>query len=766
MTKRRINLRTNTPEATIHRSILASIRDPIAVLDPSLRVITVNESFYKTFRVQAHETEGRPIYKLGNGQWHVPKLLSLLKDVLPRHSFFDDFEVTHDFEIIGRRTMLVSGREMTGEKIQPMIVVSMQDITERLQYQAHVVASEVRYRRLFEAAQEGILIIDPVSRKITDANSSLLQLLDFPSREIIGKELWEIGLLQGEQASHQFFRLLQQSGSVRLSDLPIESQKGSLIVELISNLYEEAGRKVIQCHVRDMTMRKRAEEAVRAREAELQTIIDRTAFMLTRCSRDLKYLFISRAYAEMIGRKADDVVGKPIQEIIGEAGYRTILPHIQNVLRGAFVQYETGIHFQGVGMRFLRVVYTPETDSRGNVTGWIASILDITEQKRAEEGLRKSEAMLLRAQRGARSGVWEIDLRSDQLFWSEPYYDLFGLMHSVQPTVETWLACMHPDDRPRIAQEFEEAMKAGLDQNMEFRIVLADGSVRWLHRQGQVERDSEGRAVRVSGVTLDVTQRKQAELALRESQQRLAYALDATVGGVWDWNIRTGQVLYSPQWIESLGYSMDEVPPHVSFWESLVHDEDMPRLRRTLQAHLEGRVPIFECQNRLRRKDGTYRWNLDRGKVVEWDADGKPLRMVGTDTDITDRKALEEELRQTLVTNQAVMASMGEGLYTLDANGLITYVNPMAERLLGWQCGELLGSKMHDIIHYKHRDGTPFPAEECKGFLVLREGKVLVGQPDVFIRKDGTFFDVVYSSSPIYFGDTLNGLVVVFREVQ
>jgi PAS domain S-box-containing protein len=115
--------------------------------------------------------------------------------------------------------------------------------------------------------------------------------------------------------------------------------------------------------------------------------------------------------------------------------------------------------------------------------------------------------------------------------------------------------------------------------------------------------------------------------------------------------------------------------------------------------------------------------------------------------------------------NHAVMASMREGLYTLDTRGLATYINPAAERLFGWSSEELLGRKMHDIIHYQHPDGKAFPADECALLQVLRTGAALLVYEDVFIRKDRTFFPVVYSSSPIKSGGEIVGLVVVFRDV-
>jgi PAS domain S-box-containing protein len=136
--------------------------------------------------------------------------------------------------------------------------------------------------------------------------------------------------------------------------------------------------------VRDITERKRLESVLRAKEAELETILNRTPFMLTRCSRDLRYLFVSRAYAEMIGRRPEDVAGRPIVEIMGQDGFATIRPHIETVLRGTPVEYESDVPFKGVGPRSLHVQYTPERDARGDVTGWVASITDVSVRQRAE----------------------------------------------------------------------------------------------------------------------------------------------------------------------------------------------------------------------------------------------------------------------------------------------------------------------------------------------------------------------------------------------
>ena len=125
----------------------------------------------------------------------------------------------------------------------------------------------------------------------------------------------------------------------------------------------------------------------------------------------------------------------------------------------------------------------------------------------------------------------------------------------------------------------------------------------------------------------------------------------------------------------------------------------------------------------------------------------------------------ERSSRQREAEHEAVMLNMGEGLYTVDTRGLVTFINPAGERLFGWTSAELLGRKMHDVTHYKRADGTPFPADECAGLRVLRDGATLTGHEDTFIRKDGSFLPVVYSSSRVVFDGNVVGLVVVFRDV-
>lgn len=173
----------------------------------------------------------------------------------------------------------------------------------------------------------------------------------------------------------------------------------------------------------------------------------------------------------------------------------------------------------------------------------------------------------------------------------------------------------------------------------------------------------------------DVSKRRQAEEALRQSEERLSFALEATNDGLWDWDIRSGAVYFSPQWGRLLGYGPGEVPSRVEFFFERVHPEDVPAVRQALTDHLEGRVPIKQSEVRLKTKAGDYRWFLDRGKVVARDAEGKPTRMVGTITDITARKRAEETIAHSVASLRATLESTADGILTVGADRRIESFN-------------------------------------------------------------------------------------------
>ena len=356
-----------------------------------------------------------------------------------------------------------------------------------------------------------------------------------------------------------------------------------------------------------------------------------------------------------------------------------------------------------------------------------------------EEHLRKSQDLLLRAQRGAKAGVWEVDLRTGHITWSEPYYDLFGFDPVLEPSIDLWLSGIHPNDRARVVTQHEQSIKDRRDQSIEYRILRPDGTLRWIHRKGQIEFNQDGEAIRINGISFDITERKQAEEAVAATAlfpaQNPSPVLRVNGAGLL--------VYMNPASDRLLGELRLQVGHTVP-----------SRLRELVEQALQtGRSEKVEYEV------GSCLYIISVMPLIKEQYANLYL------TDITDRKQAEDALRCAADFDEAVMNNMGEGLFTVDQEGCVTSMNPAAEELFGWTFEELRGKKMHLMTHHHYPDGRPFPPEECAGLRVLREGLRLVDHEDVFIRKDGTFFNVVYSSSPIRVKGEVTGLIVVFRDI-
>jgi PAS domain S-box-containing protein len=369
-------------------AIIRTARDPFLILDANLRVERANEAFYSTFKVSREESLGRTVFELDHGHWDIPKLRELIEDILPRHSFFNAFEVTHDFEHIGHRTMLLNARTLSETNGQhARILLGIQDISELLHFQAEMRRSELRYRRLFEAGKDGVLIIDPRTRKILDANPFMTDLLDYPHQALLGKELFEIGVLKDEDASRNAFAELQRNGFIRYENLPLETQSGQRRdVEFVSNLYQEGGEKIIQCNIRDVTKRKQAERELSERARLLDLSNDG---IIVRDLND-KITLWNKGAEKLFGWTFEEAKGKDLHALLhtefpkGMEGMAAHL-HSETPYSGELIQTARD------GRRvpcLCRWVLDPGTKSI------LTSYTDITERKKAEDELREANAQL------------------------------------------------------------------------------------------------------------------------------------------------------------------------------------------------------------------------------------------------------------------------------------------------------------------------------------------------------------------------------------
>ncbi|HEX7177612.1 MAG TPA: PAS domain S-box protein, partial [Pyrinomonadaceae bacterium] len=181
-------------------------------------------------------------------------------------------------------------------------------------------ASEIRYRRLFESARDGILILDADSRKITDANPFMVEFLGYSWDEFLGRELWEIGLFKDKDESQTAFRELQATGYIRYEDMPLQTKAGKQWnVEFISNVYREDGHQVIQCNIRDITARKSAAEALAQANQRVADILESITDAFFAVDHEWRFTYLNRQAEPLLQRKRDEILGKSIWEEFPEA---------------------------------------------------------------------------------------------------------------------------------------------------------------------------------------------------------------------------------------------------------------------------------------------------------------------------------------------------------------------------------------------------------------------------------------------------------------
>jgi PAS domain S-box-containing protein len=275
-------------------------------------------------------------------------------------------------------------------------------------------------------------------------------------------------------------------------------------------------------------------------------------------------------------------------------------------------------------------------------------VRDISVRKRAEAILRESEERLSLAFAGAREGVWDWNLETGAVMYSPRWKQMLGYAEDeIEPHVSAWKHLLHPDDEPRARELNESLAQGGETYEGEFRLRHKEGHyIHVLSRGYPVRREPGGPVVRIVGTHLDITARKRTEMALRESEERLTLAFAGAREGVWDWNLETNAVAYSPRWTQMLGYAEDEIEPHISAWERLVHPDDRPLADEAHDSVTRGET-TYEAEFRLRHKDGRYIHVLSRGFPVRREPGGPVVRIVGTHFDLTERKQTEELLRRS-----------------------------------------------------------------------------------------------------------------------
>jgi PAS domain S-box-containing protein len=616
-------------------------------------------------------------------------------------------------------------------------------------------ASEIRYRRLFEAAQDGILIVDPASRQILDVNPFLTKLLGYSRKDIVGKELWEIGLYQDIESNKEAFQSLKVQGYIRYDNRPLKTKDGLPIdVEFVSNTYDVGNSLVIQCNIRDNTARKRLEGELRLFRALIDQTKDKIEVIDPESGR---FLDVNKRACIAYGYTHDEFLSLGFSDIDSVVAVRPWLDVVGELRLTSFATFESR-HRRKDGSVFpveinINSIYLDREY-------FVAVVRDITARKHAENELRLSHKRLRDLIDGLGPSIFVGLLTPDGVFLdvNQPPLTAAGLKRedvlgkSFEKT-PWWI------NSPATQQQLREAIvraERGESSRFDLKMEVADSKVIDIDFSLQPMRDETGKVEFLVPSAVVITERKQAETALRASIEEFRTLAESVPLVIWITQPDGGTIYISKQWTDYTGLTQEESLGQG--WIKSFHPEDQQRAWLAWQQTV-ATSSTFEIEVRLPRYDGVYRWWLIRG-VPHRDGAGNILKWFGTCTDIDDLKQTEAGRIELLARLTLQIERMPLAYVLLDAHYRISDWNPAAESIFGYSKREALEMGPFDLISPTYRDDAENILER------VRQGDLRADSVNDNVTKDGRTITCEWHNTPLFDLDgTFQGILSLAQDV-
>ncbi len=419
-----------------------------------------------------------------------------------------------------------------------------------------------------------------------------------------------------------------------------------------------------------------------------------------------------------------------VTEMSDAAWKRTLHPDDVAVLDGALRRVQSGADHLECEYRVARTDHSwlwvlqrgavIERDAAGHPLTLVGLFVEIDARKQEYFAARDNEARLATALWGARAAFWQWHVPSDTGSHSPLWFAMTGYTRESWESIpHPWNSRLHPDDRARAMQQLEDHAAGRRDSiEYEYRIRVANGAWKWMLDRGRaVEWDLQGKPTLIIGVTLDIDSAKQAELELRSSESRLQTGVWGAGVGLWELNFETGLTSWFNDWCEQHDIDPCTGANHVARWDANLHPDEGPEAIRRFADHVAGEREYYEAEYRVRTRSGSWRWVLERGRVVDRATDGTARRMVGICLDIADRKASEAGLRAHVARLEAALTVAGGGSWHWSLHDDTMSYSDAYYRLFG--VDPAAGRAEHNFwINRVHPADSPVPLEQLRRTLV------------------------------------------------
>ena len=555
------------------------------------------------------------------------------------------------------------------------------------------IESEKRLTDIINFLPDATFAIDR-SGKVISWNRALEEMTGVAAADILGRGEYEYAIpfygirrkilidliFEPDDIIASHYAHIFHDKGILIADTTLPRPMGRIVTLMgkASPLYNRQGEIVGAIEsIRDMTELKKAEESLRESEGRFSAFMDHlpvTAFIKDEQSTNL---FVNRHMEEIFG--AREWIGKSVHDQFPKEAADKMIEDDRQTIRDGYRKTLENLYTKKGDLKVFET-YKFRIDRENNPPLIGGFAIDITEQKEAERALNESEEKYRLVVENSHDPIY-IYRDTRLLFVNTRASDLTGYTKGELLNMNLW-DLIHPDDRTRL-QESATRRLAGEEVAPVFtaRILTKTGDV----REGNffVDRIIYRGQSAILGIFRDMAEQKRAENSLQKSEEKYRLALDATNDSIWDWNISTGTTFFSPRWYTMLGYEPGELPATYATWRSLVHPEDLVPVEQKIEDHLGRKQESYSIEYRMRTKQGDWKWIHARGKVVKRDTEGNPLLMVGTHTDIDERKRIEEALRESEEDLRTIIEQSPLSIQVLSPDGWTLKINHAFEELWG-----------------------------------------------------------------------------------
>ena len=522
------------------------------------------------------------------------------------------------------------------------------DITERKLAEEALRESEKQLQTLIDAMPDFVCFKDG-DRRWLKANNACIRIFQLEGIDYRGKkdsQLAELNsnlrgtfltceetdarALKEERLFHGEETILDPDGSVRVYD-----------VTKVAVFHPSGEPKGLVVMGHDITERKQTEEEI----GKLSTAVKQSpsVIAITDLKGNLEY--VNPKFTGLTGYSSEEVIGQNPRILKSGELPDKIYKELWDTITSGKVWHGEFHNTKKNGEYFWEAVsISPIFDKQGKITNYIKIAEDITSRKKAEEELRESEQRFRSYFEMSLVGMAITSVEKGWIDANNKICEILG--YSLDELKQkTWVELTYTDDLDADLEKFNQVLENKIDSySMEKRFIRKNGALVFTKISVGCVRNSDGSVNYIVLLMEDITDRKIDEIVIRKSEERWQFALEGSGDGVWDWSIQLNEVFFSKQWKAMLGFKEDEISENMEEWDKRIHPDDIEKVHEDIQKHFNGKTPVYENEHRIRCKDGSYKWIYSRGKVISRTDDEKPLRMIGTHSDITGRKRAKLEL--------------------------------------------------------------------------------------------------------------------------